>query len=73
MLLKRIGYDVTEAFDGQEAVAKFNDDFDLDILDYRMPNLSGLEVLKKIRESNSKIQTCIMTADVDEKRNKKAI
>ena len=34
---------------------------DLAILDIRMPELSGIEVLKKIRELKIKVKVCILT------------
>jgi CheY-like chemotaxis protein/tRNA A-37 threonylcarbamoyl transferase component Bud32 len=45
------GYSVEEVSDGLEAIRKVGEDrFDLVILDVMMPGLSGLDVLRKIRE-----------------------
>jgi YesN/AraC family two-component response regulator len=35
---------------------------DLAILDIRMPEMNGIEVLRKIRENGTKIKTCILTS-----------
>lgn len=35
---------------------------DLAILDIRMPELNGIEVLKKIRENGTKIRICMLTS-----------
>ncbi|MDE3119493.1 MAG: response regulator, partial [Nitrospirota bacterium] len=47
IMLKRAGYGVTVAADGEEAVAQLGKDiFDLVITDLKMPKVGGLEVLK---------------------------
>jgi two-component system, OmpR family, response regulator len=57
------GYDVTTANNGQQALEEFNKDkFDLAFLDIKMPELSGTEVLRKIRESGINTPVIIMTA-----------
>ena len=51
LLLKKSGYDVDVASDGHTAMDKVKEnDFDLIISDIRMPNINGVEVVKKIRE-----------------------
>jgi DNA-binding NtrC family response regulator len=39
-----------------------NDDFALVISDLRMPGLNGLELLKKVKTSNPKVRTILMSA-----------
>jgi len=50
-LLTRDGYQVTTALNGQTALRKMKDDgFDLIISDIKMPQMDGIETVKKIRE-----------------------
>jgi two-component system sensor histidine kinase/response regulator len=52
--LKREGYSVVVAEGGAEAIARLaHDDFDLALLDVMMPDVSGLDVLKHVRERSS--------------------
>jgi len=66
--LKKEGFDITAAFNGEEGLGKFlNNSFDLIILDIMMPKLDGMEVMKIVREK-SLIPILIMSAkdsDVD--------
>ncbi len=49
--LEREGFEVSGAFDGEEALTKFASfDPDMVILDLTMPKLNGFDVLKTIRE-----------------------
>jgi len=51
-----------EAENGVEALKLIKDEKpDLAILDIRMPEMNGIEVLKKIRELNMKTKICILT------------
>jgi DNA-binding NarL/FixJ family response regulator len=53
---------VGEAANGMEALKLIEDtDPDLAILDIRMPALSGIDVLKKIKESGRRTKVCILT------------
>jgi DNA-binding response OmpR family regulator len=60
--LKREGYSVDIAKDGFDGLLKFNEnEYDLILLDYMLPKVNGLEVLKKIREK-SEIPILMVTA-----------
>lgn len=50
-LLKQLGYEnIEEAEDGQEAFSKLKSDtFHFIISDWNMPNMTGIELLKKVR------------------------
>ena len=50
--LEKLGHtDVTEAGDGLEAIAKLTTagPFDLVLMDWNMPNMTGIEALQKIK------------------------
>ena len=63
--LREFKYEMVEAGDGIEALKKFNHEINLVILDIKLPSMSGLEVLGKIREK-SRVPVLIMTAFSDE-------
>jgi two-component system, chemotaxis family, chemotaxis protein CheY len=49
--LQRIGFaDAVEASDGQEALSLYDDSFGFVITDWNMPNMSGTEFTKALRE-----------------------
>ncbi len=61
-------YEVISAASGEEGLRKFEESFpDLVILDIRLPDLDGLEVLKRIKEKNRKAFIVIITAYDDMK------
>lgn len=67
--LKRSGYDVIEAANGEEAIEKFNkfsDQIDVAILDIMMPVIDGLEVCKYLREKSKRIGIIMLTARTQE-------
>ena len=63
--LREFKYEMVEAGDGVAALKKFNHEINLVILDIKLPSMSGLEVLKKIREK-SRVPVLMMTAFSDE-------
>lgn len=63
--LREYKYGMVEAGDGVEALKKFNHEINLVILDIKLPSMSGLEVLGKIREK-SRVPVLMMTAFSDE-------
>lgn len=61
--LTEAGYTVSTAQDGAAAWEIFsNNDFDCVITDLRMPKLSGLELLEKIKTANAEIPVIVITA-----------
>jgi two-component system, NtrC family, response regulator AtoC len=61
--LKDEGFGVIEAADGEEAFELFLDqEPDMVILDYRMPGIDGIEVLKRIKTINEKVPVIMVTA-----------
>ena len=57
------GYNVFTAVSGEEALKIVNDEIPaLVIMDVRMPEMDGIEVLEKIKKSHPKIQVIMMTA-----------
>jgi two-component system, OmpR family, response regulator len=64
--LRRDGYDVVSAVDGQEALQRFSEArFDLVILDLMLPKLDGIEVCRRMR-SRSQVPIIMLTAKGDE-------
>lgn len=56
------GFRVTSAKDGMESLKYMNsDNFDLIITDINMPNLDGIELLKKMKAAGRKEKVVIMT------------
>ncbi len=61
--LERDGYDVEKASSGEEALEKFkNTRFDILLVDMKMEGMSGLEVLKRIKENDSDVAVVMITA-----------
>ncbi len=63
--LERAGFQVDEAGSGPVALLKAKQGFDLIILDLNLPNMDGVEVCKKIRET-SNVPILMATARVEE-------
>lgn len=66
--LKRKGFTVDLAHDGRQALELIKDNcYDLAILDIKMPGISGLDLLDKVRELKSDLLVVIMTAEASMK------
>ncbi|MBS4218864.1 response regulator transcription factor [Bacillus sp. FJAT-49711] len=65
--LQKVGYEVVQAFDGDEAMDKFHECYpDLVLLDVMLPNKDGWEILKEIRnESNCPVIMITALGDVN--------
>ncbi len=60
--LEAEGYEVIEAADGTEALACFTRGVDTVLLDYRMPDIDGLEVLQRMRAEDPDVPVVMLTA-----------
>lgn len=61
--LARQGFDVNVAENGEQALAMLkNETFSLILLDLRLPDMNGLDILAKVRESDDQPLVVIMTA-----------
>src|SRR5512132_49950 len=64
--LRRDGYEVVQATDGREALARFGETtFDLVVLDVMLPRLDGLEVCRRMR-ARSSVPIIMLTAKAEE-------
>lgn len=63
IMLKRAGYAVTIAMDGEEAIELLNKEiFDLVITDLKMPKVDGMEVLRAVKSTSPETVVLIITA-----------
>ncbi|MGE0566093.1 MAG: response regulator [Pseudolabrys sp.] len=70
----RYATDVGEAANGHEAINEVtNGGFEVVILDYNMPGLNGLDILRAIRKTQPEIGVVLMTTTVDDHIAKAAI
>ena len=67
--------DATEAADGTEALDAINSDgvFDLILLDWNMPKMSGIEALRTLREAGNKTPVIMVTTEAEKSRVIEAI
>jgi two-component system, chemotaxis family, chemotaxis protein CheY len=68
--LKGLGYtDVTEAADGVEAlVALSKSRPNLMLVDWNMPNMDGITLIKKVRETDKKLPIIMVTTEAEKSR-----
>ena len=68
------GFEVHSAEDGEEGLRSYEkNSSDLVILDIRLPNLDGIEVLKGLKEKDKNVTVLVMTAYDDMKTTVEAI
>lgn len=72
LTLENAGFEVVEAEDGVDALAKLSDaQIDMLITDLNMPNMDGLELIKKVRETGTHRFTPIVMLTTESSEQKK--
>jgi len=67
-------YEVDEAADGTEAVQLFErNNYDLLVLDYMMPGLTGLEVIEHVRQKDKEVKILMLSAKSQQYEQEKVI
>ncbi|MEW6208867.1 MAG: response regulator [Acidobacteriota bacterium] len=62
MILGDSGYDTAAAYTGREGLAQFDKQrCDVAVVDLKLPDMSGLDVLNRLRAEDSKISVIIIT------------
>ena len=67
--------EIVEAGDGQEGLEAFNSQgpFDLLLVDWNMPNMDGLTMLTKVRETDKNVAIIMVTTEAEKPRIIEAI
>ena len=66
--------DVAEAGDGEECVKSVSSaEFDIVLLDWNMPKMTGIEALRNIREAGKKVPVIMVTTEAEKSRVIEAI
>lgn len=74
-VLAQIGFtDVVEAADGVEALAKIAEcKPDMALVDWNMPNMDGITLVRKIRETDKRLPLVMVTTEAEKSRVLEAI
>ena len=73
--LKTIGHtDITEASDGIEALACISQERpELMLVDWNMPNMDGITLIKKVRETDKELPIIMVTTEAEKSRVLEAV
>jgi two-component system response regulator AtoC len=58
-------YEIKSFFNGKDFLNSLNESPDIVTLDYRLPDITGLEILKRIREDNPEVQVILISEQGD--------
>lgn len=74
-VLSEIGHtDVAEASDGVEALSKLQADRpDLMLVDWNMPNMDGITLIRKVRENDKTLPMIMVTTEAEKSRVLEAV
>lgn len=68
------GYTAIQAADGEEALRKLKAERPhAMLLDLRLPGVSGLDVLRRLREVDREVAVIVVTAEADEEAGREAL
>jgi len=60
--LSLYGFEVDAYNDAEEALSKFDvGRYELLLLDYKLPNMTGFELYKRMKEKDDKVKACFLT------------
>ncbi|MEC1178977.1 response regulator [Metasolibacillus meyeri] len=72
--LEDMGYEIDEAEDGQDALQKLaRESYDVMLLDYMMPNLTGIEVIERLPQQIKEQLTIIMLTAKSQESDKQRV
>lgn len=73
--LKELGYEVTAAADGAEALALLREDISIALVDWNMPHMNGLELLQRVRADNrfASLKVMMVTTETEVDQMVKAL
>ena len=60
--LRSDGYDILEAGTGQAALDQFKEGVDLVLLDYRLPDMDGLSILRELKKLDPDVLVILLTS-----------
>ena len=74
-VLKQLGHtDILEAEDGVQALACLGEQMaDLLLVDWNMPNMDGITLIRKIRETNKSVPIIMCTTEAEKSRVLEAV
>lgn len=74
-VLKQLGHtDIVEAEDGVQALAQMKEHkIELMLVDWNMPNMDGITLVRKVRETNKSIPMIMCTTEAEKTRVLEAI
>jgi CheY-like chemotaxis protein len=65
-VLEELGYSVTTASSGPEALARFEEQtFDLVVTDYKMPRMNGTELIAELRKRSPAVPVILLSGFAD--------
>ncbi|MCA1753768.1 MAG: response regulator [Spirochaeta sp.] len=70
MILGGAGYEVVQAVDGKDGLAKMSADIKVVITDYNMPNMNGIEFIKAVRSGavNKSVPILMVTTESEDSK-----